>query len=138
MIALLWIHNRKCRTLVKDGDRIVDSNDAWDNRASAELSVNLAYPESDIEFVTEPGRVETLNREWQAFLDSRRNNIVGAVREFWAAREDLEHALKNDPVDARKCLSRMLAAVDDVLALDVLKPGERMPTVSEIEAKMVQ
>jgi len=67
MIAVLWIHEKKCRVLMKDGDgRVFDTDDTWNNRASAENMVIQSFPKARIRFVKDQSEVRDLNAEWDA------------------------------------------------------------------------
>lgn len=67
MTATLWIHEKTCRTLVRDADGgVIDMGDDWNNRASAEASVYTSYPEAKIQFVQQPDKIRELNREWDS------------------------------------------------------------------------
>ena len=64
MDAILWIYDKKCRVLLKDGDQVLDLNDTWNNRASAESMVLRSFPEANIQFVHDPNKIDVLNAEW--------------------------------------------------------------------------
>ena len=69
MEAVLWIHGSKCRVLLKKDGVVIDTNDMWNNRASAEAMVLQAVPEARLRFAT-GAEVEELNAEWDAVSQS--------------------------------------------------------------------
>jgi hypothetical protein len=72
--AILWIHDKKCRVLLKEDGVVVDKNDTWNNRASAEHMVRTSAPEATIRFIkTTPEsapEIEKLNVEWSGEDDN--------------------------------------------------------------------
>lgn len=69
MKAVLWLTESKCRVLVYSSEgHVVDTNDDWNNRASAELTVKSCYPTAKISFVrhTETEKIKELNSEWNS------------------------------------------------------------------------
>lgn len=67
MLATLWISDRKCKVLVADSEgRIIDTDDTWNNRASAESWVYDAYPGARVKFVTDAAKIKELNSEWNS------------------------------------------------------------------------
>jgi hypothetical protein len=69
MEALLWIHGSKCRVLLKEDGVVIDTNDMWNNRASAELMILQSVPEARLRFVA-GAEAEELNIEWDAAVQS--------------------------------------------------------------------
>jgi len=69
MEAVLWIHGSKCRVLLKKDGAVIDTNDMWNNRASAELMILQSVPEARLRFVA-GAEVEELNAEWDAAASS--------------------------------------------------------------------
>lgn len=69
MIAKLWISDGKCRVLVFDADgRIIDTNDLWNNRASAESWVYDTYPEIEVKFYDKKDHRRELDAEYRACM----------------------------------------------------------------------
>lgn len=69
MKAILWLHESKCRVLLYSAEgNVIDTNDDWNNRASAEMTVMAVCPTAKITFVryTETDRIKQLNAEWNA------------------------------------------------------------------------
>ena len=66
MEAFLWMHNKKCRVLLKEDGVVVEKDDSWNNRASAECMVLDLDPEVAINFVKTPLEITKLNEEWEA------------------------------------------------------------------------
>lgn len=66
MEAVLWIHGNRCRVVLKHDGRIIDTDDTWNNRASAELTVQTSVPYATIRFVTDETEIQELNQEWDA------------------------------------------------------------------------
>lgn len=79
MNSWLWLHDRKCRVLVKDPDgKVIFMDDSWNNRASAEMTVLMAFPGAKLNFIrscsdfdenkirkSNGDRIKELNDEWE-------------------------------------------------------------------------
>jgi len=68
MEAILWLHIGKCRVMLKENDTIIDINDTWNNRASAESMVIQSVPGAKLRFVKDAKEVQSLNNAWQLFI----------------------------------------------------------------------
>jgi hypothetical protein len=62
--AILWIHEKRCRVLLKEDGVVVDKNDMWNNRASAEHMVRTSIPEATVRFTKSASEIERLNVDW--------------------------------------------------------------------------
>jgi hypothetical protein len=72
LTAILWLHNDACRILLKEvtetGAKVLDVDDTWNNRASAELTVMPIT--RDITFIrsgSQPEQIALLNKEFEDF-----------------------------------------------------------------------
>lgn len=65
MKADLWISGDACRILVTEGGVVIDTNESWNNRASAELAVYDLYPEAIVKFHRDSDKIKALEEEWQ-------------------------------------------------------------------------
>jgi hypothetical protein len=72
LTATLWLHNDVCRILLKEvtetGTKVIDVDDTWNNRASAELTVMPIT--RDIAFIRtghQPEQIALLNKEFEEF-----------------------------------------------------------------------
>ena len=70
MEVILWIHDGKCRLLLKKDGVVIYTNDRWNNRASAEEMILEAVPEASLRFVGRAHKreIKKLNVEWDAVL----------------------------------------------------------------------
>jgi hypothetical protein len=69
--AVLWLHDEACRVLIYDeSGKVIDSNDDWNNRASAEMTVLMSYPSCEMTFIrwTEDEKIKKMNREWEVCI----------------------------------------------------------------------
>jgi hypothetical protein len=67
MKALLWLHGDRCRILLyNEAGVIIDWDDTWNNRASAEMTVLAGFPDAEIQFVrySETEKITELNAVW--------------------------------------------------------------------------
>lgn len=64
--AILWIQGDRCRIMLKHGERVLNVNDQWNNRASAEMTVRIAAPNAAIRFVMDTEEIKQLNTQWDA------------------------------------------------------------------------
>jgi hypothetical protein len=63
----MWITGGECRVLVKtDEGHVIDTNNEWNNRLSAEVWLYTWYPGTKVRFETDERKVRDLNREWSA------------------------------------------------------------------------
>ena len=68
MEAILWLHEKKCRIMLKSDGKVVDKDDNWNNRASAEMTVRMSVPEATMRFVRDADEIQALNKEWDLSL----------------------------------------------------------------------
>lgn len=62
--AIMWVHGRVIRIIVRS-DYIVDMDDSWNNRASAEAWVYAQYgSDCRIHFETTFDKIKELDQEW--------------------------------------------------------------------------
>lgn len=67
MKATIWVHNKIARVLVfGENGNVIDTNDDFNNRASAESWVLELYPEATVSYIfgSATERIKELNREW--------------------------------------------------------------------------
>jgi ribonuclease HI len=69
MVAHLWISKNLCRILIyADNGSVIDTNNEWNNRASAESWVNQYYPEAKQKFYSRDvmSEIKRLDEEWNS------------------------------------------------------------------------
>ena len=71
--AILWLHGGLCRVMLKDGDKIIDTNEMWNNRCSAEYMVSKSVPNADSRFVVDASEIKLLNAEWDNYMETLKN-----------------------------------------------------------------
>lgn len=64
MEAILWLHGDKCRVMLKSEGKVIDRDDTWNNRASAEMTVMLSVPNATMRFTKDANEIQALNKEW--------------------------------------------------------------------------
>lgn len=55
---------KRARIIVKNCGNVIDMEDHWNNRASAECAVYREYPQAKIKFITDKDTIKILNAEW--------------------------------------------------------------------------
>lgn len=69
MKAIIWISGRVARILIKDGESVIDTNDDWNNIASAQSWVYENYPEAEVKTVRDDKARKEMDQEWSACVN---------------------------------------------------------------------
>lgn len=65
MTTTIWISGKTARILVRNHlGNVIDTNDDWNNIASAQMAARDGYPEAKETVVRDEGKIKDLDCEW--------------------------------------------------------------------------
>lgn len=69
MEAIIWISGRTARILIRENGAVIDTNDDWNNIASAQSWVYDTYPRAECKVIRGDPDRKAMDQEWSACVN---------------------------------------------------------------------